>query len=223
MNIVSTLEKAFLEGYATSDLNTVTIFVCFGFTAVIALYICIVYHFTNKSSFYNRSFHLSLFALSIITAAVILTIQSNIVVSLGMVGALSIVRFRTAIKEPMDLVFLFWSITVGIICGAGYAIIAVVGSVILTIGIIVFSFLPAHKDTLVLVVNSSANNESAILNVVSEFCTSWRVRARNLNRAGLNIAIEVRVNDPQQLLENVSVLNTVSSASLVEHNGEVTV
>lgn len=97
---------------------------------------------------------------------VILTIQSNIVVSLGMVGALSIVRFRTAIKNPMDLVFLFWSISVGIICGAGYAMIAVIGSIIITIGIILFSIMPVERESLILVVNSSEYNEDEIIDVV---------------------------------------------------------
>ena len=113
--------KSFLEGYATSELNVGTMFFCMGIAAAIGLYIFLIYKLVNKNSFYNRNFNISLIALTVITAAIILTIQSNIVVSLGMVGALSIVRFRTAIKYPMDLVFLFWSISVGIICGAGFA------------------------------------------------------------------------------------------------------
>ena len=126
MGLRELLERALLEGYATSELNIGTMFLCIGITALIALYIFFVYRMMNKNSFYNRSFSLSLVELAVITAAIILTIQSNIVVSLGMVGALSIVRFRTAIKDPMDLVFLFWSISIGIICGAGFAMIAVI-------------------------------------------------------------------------------------------------
>ena len=129
MTIMDIIRKAFLEGYATSDLNITTMLVCACITAVIALYICVIYKMVNRNAFYDRSFQLALFGLSIITSMVILTIQSNIVISLGMVGALSIVRFRTAIKNPMDLVFLFWSISVGIICGAGFAMISVIGSI----------------------------------------------------------------------------------------------
>ena len=106
MTIMDIIRKAFLEGYATSDLNITTMLVCACITAVIALYICVIYKMVNRNAFYDRSFQLALFGLSIITSMVILTIQSNIVISLGMVGALSIVRFRTAIKNPMDLVFL---------------------------------------------------------------------------------------------------------------------
>ena len=222
MNFIETIEKAFLEGYATSDLNITTMFLCVGFTAIIALYICLIYKLVIKNSFFDRSFHLSLFGLAIVTAMVILTIQSNIVVSLGMVGALSIVRFRTAIKNPMDLVFLFWSISVGIICGAGYAMIAVIGSVVLTIGIVVFSILPGERESLVLVVNSSTYIEKAILEVVDERCSSWKVRARSIGKGNINLAIEVITKSPRKLVEAISEIDHVTSTSLVEHDGDVT-
>lgn len=222
MNFIETIGKAFLEGYATSDLNIITIFLCVGFTAIIALFICFIYKLVNKNSFFDRSFFFSLFGLSVITSIVILTIQSNIVVSLGMVGALSIVRFRTAIKNPMDLVFLFWSISVGIICGAGFAMIAVVGSIILTIGIVVFAVLPGEKESLILVVNSSDYIEDEILKTVKHYCRSWKVRARSLGNGNVNLAIEVKTSAPMKLVQAISKLENVTSSSLVEHDGDVT-
>lgn len=220
--MLSLLEKALLEGYATRDLDITTMFLCVGLTAVISLYICVVYKMVNKNSFFDRSFHLSLFALAVVTAAIILTIQSNIVVSLGMVGALSIVRFRTAIKNPMDLVFLFWSISVGIICGAGYAMIGVIASIVLTIGIILFSIMPSEKESLILVVNSNAYNEDEILQVVENNCRVWKVRARNVTRNNVNLAIEVKTNHPKNLVQDVTRVERVTSVSLVEHDGDVT-
>lgn len=219
---MSFLEKALMEGYAASEITISTIFVCILLTSVVGGYICLVYKLVNRNSFYNRSFHLSLFALAVVTAAIILTIQSNIVVSLGMVGALSIVRFRTAIKDPMDLVFLFWSISAGIICGAGYALIAVIASVVLTIGIIVFSVLPSEKDTMVLVVNSNSFNEKEVLTAVEHFCRTWKVRARNITRNNINMAIEVKTNAPEKLVETLCGINHVTAVSLVEHDGDVT-
>lgn len=219
---MSFLEKALMEGYAASEITISTIFVCILLTSVVGGYICLVYKLVNRNSFYNRSFHLSLFALAVVTAAIILTIQSNIVVSLGMVGALSIVRFRTAIKDPMDLVFLFWSISAGIICGAGYALIAVIASVVLTIGIIVFSVLPSEKDTMVLVVNSNSFNEKEVLTAVERFCRTWKVRARNITRNNINMAIEVKTNAPEKLVETLCGINHVTAVSLVEHDGDVT-
>lgn len=222
-NLISVLQKAFLDGYATSELDIKTMFLCAVFTAVISLFVCLIYKLMNRNSFYNKSFALSLFALSMITSAIILTIQSNIVISLGMVGALSIVRFRTAIKDPMDLVFLFWSISVGIICGAGFAMIAIICSVVLTIGIILFQILPSEKESLMLVVNSATNNEVELLSVVSTGCSRWKVRARNISPAQANFAIEVRTKHPHTLVEKVSAVKGVTSVSLIEHNGDVTV
>ena len=220
--MLSLLEKAFLGGYASSDLDINTMFICVGCTAVIALCICLVYKMVNKNSFFDRSFQLSLFALAVITSAIILTIQSNIVVSLGMVGALSIVRFRTAIKNPMDLVFLFWSISIGIICGAGYAMISVIGSIVLTIGIILFSVIPSDRESLILVVNAGAYIEEQILDVVRRSCRSWKVRARNIGGGNVNLAIEVTTKSPRVLLSQICEIGEVTSASLIEHDGDVT-
>lgn len=220
--MLSILEKAFLGGYATSDIDITTMFICIGFTAAISLCICLLYKKVNKNSFFDRSFHLSLFALAVITAAIILTIQSNIVVSLGMVGALSIVRFRTAIKNPMDLVFLFWSISIGIICGAGYAMISVIASIVLAIGIVLFSVMPAEKESLILVVNADAFIEEQIVDVVDKACRNWKVRARNISSSNVNLAIEVKTNTPRVLAERICKIDGVTSASLIEHDGDVT-
>ena len=222
MGLRELLERALLEGYATSELNIGTMFLCIGITALIALYIFFVYRMMNKNSFYNRSFSLSLVELAVITAAIILTIQSNIVVSLGMVGALSIVRFRTAIKDPMDLVFLFWSISIGIICGAGFAMIAVIASIALTILLILISVSQSEKKSQVLVVNASEYTEDEILAAVKAHATAWKVRARNVSPEDVNLAIEVRTKEPQTLVKAVMALERVTNVSLLEHDGDVT-
>ena len=214
--------KSFLEGYATSELNVGTMFFCMGIAAAIGLYIFLIYKLVNKNSFYNRNFNISLIALTVITAAIILTIQSNIVVSLGMVGALSIVRFRTAIKDPMDLVFLFWSISVGIICGAGFALIAVIASVVLTIIIVCLSLFSSPRETMVLVVNADEYSENQVLEAVKANCGFWKVRARNISGTGMNMAIEVRTKEPQALIRQIVGTEHVVSASLLEHDGDVT-
>ncbi len=222
MGLKQLLERSLLEGYANSDLNIGTMFLCIGITAAMALYILFVYRMLNKNSFYNRSFALSLVELSVITAAIILTIQSNIVVSLGMVGALSIVRFRTAIKDPMDLVFLFWSISAGIICGAGFAMIAVIASIVLTILLIVLNLTRTERKSQVLVVNADEYIEEEILGAVKSGCGAWKVRARNVSAGDVNLAIEVHTKDPQALVKALSGMEHVTGVSLLEHDGEVT-
>lgn len=223
MDLSTILQKVFLEGFSSGELSVTDMMLCLGFAALLGVYICVIYRMTQKNAFQSRGFRLSLVALSVITAAIILTIQSNIVVSLGMVGALSIVRFRTAVKEAQDLIFLFWSISAGIICGAGFAVIAVIASAIVTIVLVVFSFLPQQRDSLILVVNTRAcDQENDVLRVVKHACSQYRVRARTANAAGLNLAIEVRTRRPAALLEELMGSEFVVSASLVEHDGEVT-
>ena len=223
MNFVDIFKSSFLEGYSGAAFSAKAVIGIVVITAMISAYIFITYRLVNKKSFYNKSFHASLPALAIITAAIILTIQSNIVVSLGMVGALSIVRFRTAIKDPMDLVFLFWSISVGIMCGASCFLVAVVTSVVVTIGILVVEWLPIAKAPQILLVNSSSHkNEKEILRTVKKYCSLYKVKARNLTKEHLDMAIEVRVKEEGELVNSLVELSDVVSASLVSHDGEVT-
>lgn len=223
MRLTEVLKKSFLEGYGSVNIDFVTVVMCMIITVLMAVYIFMIYRMMNRRAFYNRNFNLSLIALAVITAAIILTIQSNIVISLGMVGALSIVRFRTAVKDPMDLVFLFWSISVGIICGAGFTAVAVVASVVITVIILLCDRMPAGTAAVILLVNSADyRTESRIMEVVERYCGSSRVKARNLTKDKLNMAVEVRTEEGGKLVEQLMELESVTSASLVDHDGEVT-
>ena len=223
MNFTDIFKSTFLQGYSSNGLTTKSVLMVAIVTALVSFYIFIAYRFVNKKAFYNKSFNTSLLALGIITSAIILTIQSNIVISLGMVGALSIVRFRTAVKDPMDLVFLFWSISAGIMCGASCFGIAIVYSAIVTIGILVAEWLPVAKAPQILLVNSDCHsNEKQIMEVVGEYCSLYKVKARNLTKDHLDMAIEVKVKGETELVNRLIELENVTSASLVSHNGEVT-
>ena len=222
MGFIDLLKKAFMEGYATSSITLQTVLMCIGCAVLIAIYIYFIYKIINRNAFYNKGFNISLVIIAVITAAIILTIQSNIVVSLGMVGALSIVRFRTAIKDPMDLAFLFWSISAGIICGAGFAGIAVVASLFVTLLIVLFSSSFKAASTLMLVVNADSHErEDEIMKAVREFCKYSRTRARNVSKNGLNIAIEVKTNKPSELIDKLIKMDFVTDASLVENDSEI--
>ena len=218
------MKQLFLEGYASVNMNMGIILGCVICTLVLAIYVFVVYKWIHKNEFYNKNFNLSLIALAVITAAVILTIQSNIVVSLGMVGALSIVRFRTAIKDPLDLVFLFWSIGIGIICGAGFAAIAVITSIALTIVIFIFSNMHGAKESQLLVVNADSHDiESQIMEIVEEHSDYVHLRAKTMSKSDINLAIEVKVKDQKEMMDELVTLKAITSLSLLEHDGEVTV
>lgn len=223
MEIMDILKRAFIEGYASADINVLSVCICTICTAMIAVYIFWVYRKVHKNSFYNRNFNISLIALAIITSAIILTIQSNIVVSLGMVGALSIIRFRSAIKDPLDLVFLFWAISDGIICGAGFAVIAIITSFIITIVILLITLKPEIKDSLLLVINADDYQaENQIMQVIEQYCLYSHIKARNINRKNINMAIEVRVAQRSELIAALMQTESVISTSLVDHDGEIT-
>ncbi|MEF2837258.1 MAG: DUF4956 domain-containing protein, partial [Oscillospiraceae bacterium] len=154
MSFKDIFKKSFLEGFASAEITSVTIVAALGIASLLALYIFLVYRVMTRKTFYSKSFSISLAGVTLITTALILTMQSSVVLSLGMVGALSIVRFRTAIKDPLDLMFLFWSISIGIICGAGLAQVAVILSVVLTLGIFILDRLPVARAPMILVVNA---------------------------------------------------------------------
>ena len=218
------INRYFLEGYSAAELTVSTVMVSILTTALLAMYIFAVYKRLNKNSFYNRNFNLSLVSLAVITAAIILTIQSNIVVSLGMVGALSIIRFRTAIKDPLDLVFMFWSISVGIICGAGFVLIAVAASFVLTLIIMYFVSAPQMKGNMVLVLNADNYEiEDEMLSVVEKYCKVWKIKAKNLTKNSINMAIEVETQEQKEMLRELIQLSGVTTASVVENTGDVTV
>ena len=157
MTFSDIFKKSFLEGYSTVEMSTNTILAALLWTTILALYIYFCYRIMTRKSFYSKSFNIALVAMALLTSAIILTIQSSIVVSLGMVGALSIVRFRTAIKDPMDLVFLFWSISVGIICGAGLSEIALLVSLAVTLLLFVLEDRNADHPALIFSILTRVN------------------------------------------------------------------
>ncbi len=222
MGFNDVLKKSFLQITADS-MSRGDVLLSIGVACLIAVYIFTIYRVMTRNSFYNKNFNISLVALAVITTAIILSIQSSVVISLGMVGALSIVRFRTAIKEPMDLVFLFWSISVGIICGAGLFEIAIVTSLVLTAIIIFLDKMPVAKTSMMLVVDSdNIEAEEDIMEVVRKYSPHVRVKSRNMNADCLNMVVEVRIKEEAQCIREVNALECTNNVSLISQDGEAT-
>ena len=222
MTFQDIFKKSFLSGF-TGGVDVKAVLLGLAITAVISLYIFFIYRLITRKTFYSLTFNLSLIAMAIITAAIILTIQSNIVLSLGMVGALSIVRFRTAIKDPLDLVFLYWSISVGIICGAGLSFIAVILSLIVSIVVVLMQKYPLKKTSMILVVNSTkTGSDEKILAIVSKYSTYHKVKSRNLTPASLDMVIEISTDKDSELVHEILEVEGVTSASVLTHDGEIT-
>ena len=220
MTFSDIFKSSFLENVtAVSPLDMLlTILLAFG----IGLFIFFVYKKTYQGVMYSSSFGVTLIALTMITSQVILAVTSNVVLSLGMVGALSIVRFRTAIKEPLDIAFLFWSIAAGIILAAGMIPLAVIGSVIIGLILLFFVNKKSHKNPYILVlscVNHEAEKEA--MKFVKAQLDRCVVKSKSAQAGLVELNMEVRLkNDNTDFINALSAMNGVNSAVLVSYNGD---
>ena len=223
MSFKDVFKKSFLEGFTRYDATPENILIVFAISSFFALYIFFAYRILTRRTFYSKSFNISLPALVLITAGIILTIQSSVVVSLGMVGALSIVRFRTAVKDPMDLVFLFWAISTGIICGAGLAQIACVLCFVLTIVLAVFDRIPVGRSPKVLMVSGSSHDvEARVIDTLEKYCRFYSVKSRAFASSRIDMVVELRTNKESELIREIAGLENVTSSTLLAHDGEIT-
>jgi uncharacterized membrane protein YhiD involved in acid resistance len=192
-----------------------SLIVTFGVT----LFIFYMYRKTFSGVLYTRNFNVGLVLTGLVVTLVVLPISSNIALSLGMVGALSIVRFRTAIKDPADIVFTFWAISVGIISGAGLYMVAIVGSPV--IGIFLFVLSRANfrsNDPYLLVVNYSNEAEEAVQKAIPKH----KLRSRTISPSGVELILEVRMKAKDAIqVDELLKIKGVSNAALVSYNADV--
>lgn len=213
----------FMSNYTSENIKVMQVLMVLVSACIIGSYIYVIYRLVTKKTFYSKSFNISLAVIAVVTSAIILAVQSSIVISLGMVGALSIVRFRTAVKEPMDLCFLFWSIAVGICCGARVMEIAIILSAILTILVVVLDSLPIGRAPMILILNlKDSVKEPEIIKVVKKYSKFYKVKSRNISSVKCNLIVEVRVREEYEMVQEISGMDGIASVSLVSHDGEVT-
>lgn len=218
MNFSDVIKKSVLEGFSYADLSTAKIITTLLITFLIAVYIFFVYKKITKSAFYFKNFNVSMAIISVVTAGIILAMQSSIVISLGMVGALSIVRFRTAIKDPMDLLFLFWSIGTGIICGAGLYKIAIILAVLVTVGILILDMLPARISPYLLIINADTKEvEDEITDTVKKLAGAYKLKSKNITKDGMDLILEVKVGKEKELVDRLSGMKGITAVSLLAH------
>ena len=220
MSFNDIFKSSFLENVTSVSLLDMALVLVLSFA--LGLFIFFVYKKTYAGVMYSSSFGVTLVALTMITTLVILAVTSNVVLSLGMVGALSIVRFRTAIKEPLDIAFLFWAIAVGIVLAAGFIPLAVIGSVVIGLILLVFSNRKSHANPYIVVLScdgkASEDRAVALLGQNTARCVCKSKTAR----AGLvELNLEVRLKDDNTDFVNaLSALEGVKSAVLVSYNGD---
>lgn len=220
MSFNDLLKKSVMDGFQNSDISTTKIFVTLVITIILSIYIFFIYRYVAQRLFYDRYFNISMSIISVITAGIILAMQTSLVISLGMVGALSIVRFRTAIKEPMDLLFLFWSIGIGIVCGAGTYELAVIISLFVTVGLVIFQLVPMNKSPYLLVINADERGvEEQILGIIKKYSPHYRIDSKNLSQSGMDMIVEIRSKYGNTLVDEIKNIHGVRFVSFLYHEG----
>ena len=213
-------KSSFLEN--VSEFSILDTLIGLAVALVIGLFIFIIYKKTLTGVLYSSGFALTLVGLSLVTTLVIMAVTSNVVLSLGIVGALSIVRFRTAIKEPVEIVFLFWSLAVGIVIGAGMIPLAVIGSAIIGVILLLFANRKIHNDPYILVTNCTDENaENAVMDILGKEAEHCVVKSKTVTTSGIELTAELCTKTASTAFVNaIAQLPGVETATLVSYNGE---
>ncbi len=213
-------KSSFLEN--VSEFSMLDVLLGMVFAVAIGLFIFVIYKKTFSGVMYSSGFALTLPGLAMVTTLVIMAVTSNVVLSLGMVGALSIVRFRAAIKEPMEIVFLFWSLAAGIVIGAGMIPLAVIGSAIIGVILLMFANRNVHDNPYILVISCRDEKaEESVLKTLSKSVARYVIKTKTVSRSQIEMTVEIRMKDAGTAFVNrLCEINGVEQAVLVSYNGE---
>ena len=228
MSFKDIFKKSFLEGFASTEITTLTVVTALGVACLLALYIFFVYRVVTRKTFYYKNFNITLAGVTVITASLILTMQSSVVLSLGMVGALSIVRFRTAIKDSRDTVYIFWSIIVGICCGVGDYAVACIGSAVTFAVILLLGCIKSDNRMLLIIRAHRSKQEPIKAQVYKLFRAKATLRVENTTEDTVELIYEIT----QKLLRraeqttpdipgSIYSLGSIDYVNLVMQNDEV--
>ena len=215
-------KSSFLEKAVDFSIFDVSIAMLLSFA--IGLFIFWVYKKTFAGVMYSASFGVSIMAMTLITTFIILAVTSNIILSLGMVGALSIVRFRTAVKEPLDIAFLFWAISVGIVIGAGLIPLGIIGSIFIGVVLLVFVNKKSTDTPYIIILNLENDKaEDDCITKIKSMTKKNLVKAKTVSKNGIELTVEVRLLDMStKILNELLTIDGVNNACLVSYNGEYT-
>ncbi len=219
-NFSDVFKSGFLANVTSVSIPTMLLALCVA--CILGLFVFLIYKKTCTSVMYSSSFGVTLVGISLVTTLVILGVTSNVVLSLGMVGALSIVRFRTAIKEPLEIVFLFWAIAIGIVIGAGFYPLAIIGSIVIGGIIIALSNYKSFEMPYILVMTiTDSEAEKHVQSFISKETKKNVVKTKTVDRDHTELTYEIRLSDGNTgFVNSLLSINGVQTASLVSFNGE---
>ena len=206
--------------YSNESITTVTIISVLMMVLFLAVYEFLVYRFVSHRSFYNKSFNITIAILPFFISTIILCLQSNVVITLGTIGALAIIRFRTAVKDPVDMLYLLWSVYVGIICGCQLFEVGILTSILVTLVLLVLDHINFGRKPLVLILHSNVDIEKELQDLFKEKKISNKFKSRNYTNKGYDYAIELTTNDIEGLKKELSNNEHVSKYSIIEYDAD---
>lgn len=211
--------------FFSAELSVTSIAYALLFSFALGLFIFFVYRVSYKGVMYSKTFNVTLIAMSMITTSIILAITSNIILSLGMVGALSIVRFRAAIKDPIDVAYLFWAVGVGIVSGAGLWMLALISSVVIGIILFVFSKITDVKTPYLLVVSyRTEETNDLVFNLIESEAKRYRLKSKVFSGENYELTVEIRErNKTASLVNKIGEISNVNSVALLGYDGDFAV
>lgn len=223
MEYISEFAKVFLQTFTSENISVVQLILTLGLSCMNAVYLFFVYRILGSKTLYSKRYNITLASMVVIITAIIFTVQSDVVLSLGMVGALSIVRFRTAIKDALDIVFLFWAVTAGICYGAHMAEIAIMLSALVTMLIFVLDSVSLKRSCQLLIVEmAKQEEEKEILEHLREFCKYIKVKTRISDKNKHKVVAEIKVREEFLLIQSLEKMAQITSVSLISQEGEIT-
>jgi hypothetical protein len=208
------------NSYSNSILTSNVIISVLLVTLVLSIYEFLVYRFVSHRSFYNKSFNVTIAILPFFISAIILCLQSNLVITLGTIGALAILRFRTAVKDPVDMVYLLWSVFTGIICGCQLYEVGILTSVVVTIALIALENLNFGRKPYVLIAHSDKESEDYLEKLFKDKNINYKIKSRNYTSKGYDYAVEFIYKDIKELNQELSKSERVSRYSIIEYDAD---
>jgi len=213
--------KSFSELNFTNGINSIDIVIVLFVTFLMGMFVFYMYKLTFQGVLYTQSYNVSLVMVSLVTSLIIMTISTNFILSLGMVGALSIVRFRTAIKDSMDIVFMFWAISIGIANGAGIFKLSLIGSLAIAGALLLLTRFKSKTAPYLLILNYEDHAHDKVIVHLKSKVPKYNLKAKTVTKKNIELTIEVRIGiEDSHFVNTISNLEGVHTAVLVSYNGD---
>ncbi len=219
MNTLSEAINMIVNNYSNPALYSGTIFSVLGMTLILSVLEFFVYRIVSNRKFYDRSFNVTLAIIPFFISTIILSLQSNIVITLGTIGALAIIRFRTAVKNPTDMLYLLWSVHIGITCGCQLYELAVITFIIVTVLLIIFEYVRIGTDAYVLVFHYDGEDESQVEKALKDSCKSYKIKSRNYTASGIDYVVNMSAKETETVAKSIRGIG-VEKFSIIKYENE---